>query len=239
MRLDRHRPYSWDNAVDGLSTSVETFYEPDDRAGQWVANTTTSAITGLSSDSADGVKPYGITALAKVTHDDTAVDSYALSASGPGVGYVTLISNDGNDPSKSGLPVSVHIIRVGQPMYRGEIKVLYSSNPLDEKVTFQHTADLAANFADFNYEWMIQPPVDGADPKVYYAQTDTGYDSSNPKALASGWTPLDGGSGVGIHRYILGGSGIQTLSDNYIIMRYRPTVQPTPATGTRSGWPKC
>jgi hypothetical protein len=222
---------AWDNAVDGLSTSVETFYEPDDRAGQWVANTTTSAIIGLSNDSADGVKPYGITALAKVTHDDTAVDSYALSASGPGVGYVTLISNDGNDPGKSGLPVSVHIIRVGQPMYRGEIKVLYSSNPLDEKVTFQHTADLAANFAHFNYEWMIQPPVDGADPKVYYATTDTGYDSSNPKALASGWTPLDGGSGVGIHRYILGGSGIQTLSDNYIIMRYRPTDTTHPGYG--------
>ncbi|MBT5620023.1 MAG: hypothetical protein HOJ65_04550, partial [Verrucomicrobia bacterium] len=222
---------NWDAAVDGLSTSVETFYEPTDRAGQWVANTSTSTITGLSGDSADGVKPYGITALAKVTHDDTAVDSYALSASGPGVGYVTLISNDGNDPSKSGLPVSVHIIRVGQPMYRGEIKVLYSSNPLDEKVTFQHTADLAAKFADFNYEWKIQPPVDGIEPKVYYAESDTGYDASAPKALAAGWTPLDGGSGAAIHRYILGGSGIQTLSDNYIIMRYRPTLETHPGYG--------
>ncbi len=226
---------AWDNAVDGLRTSVETFYEPTDRAGQWVANTRTSAITGLSGDSADGVKPYGITELAKVTHDDTAVDSYALSASGPGVGYVTLISNDGNDPGKSGLPVSMHIIRVGQPMYRGEIKVLYSSNPLDEKVTFQHTADLAAKFGEFNYEWMIQPPVDGADPKVYYATNDTGYDSNNPKALASGWTPLTGGSGAGIHRYILGGSGIQTLSDNYIIMRYRPTVATHPGYGDTDG----
>ena len=74
---------SWDNAVNGMSTSVETFYEPTDGAGKWVANTSTSAITGLSGDSADAVEPYDITKLAKVTHDDTAVDSYALSASGP------------------------------------------------------------------------------------------------------------------------------------------------------------
>ena len=232
----------WTEAINDLTTKVETFYEPVayDSAtgfgpGQWVANTSTSSVTGYSGDSADGAKTYRNIELVKVTHDDSAVDSYALSASGPGVGYVTLISNDGNDPSKSGLPVSVHIIRVGQPMYRGEIKVLYSSNPLDEKVTFQHTADLAAKFDEFNYEWMIQPPVDGADPKVYYASNDTGYDLNNPKALASGWTPLADGRGSGIHRYMLGGSGIQTLSDNYIIMRYRPTVETHPGYGDTDG----
>ena len=235
----------WTNAIDALTTKVETFYEPvayeeatGFGPGQWVANTGSSSVIGFSGDTADGAKFFGIGDLAKITHDDSAVDSYALSANGPGVGYVTLISNDGNDPTNSGLPVSVHVIRVGSPMYRGEIKVLYSSNPLDEKVTFQHTADLAAKFSEFDYEWMIQPPIDGAPPKVYYAVNDTDYDSANPTALAAGWTLLDNGSGPAIHRYTLGGSGIQTLSDNYIIMRYKPNSTNTthPLVGEWSEW---
>jgi len=219
---------AWDTAIGGLATSVETFYEPTNKPGQWLPNTETTALTGVAGDSAPAPNSVEIGSLAAITHDDTAVDSYALSASGPGTGYVTLISNDGNDPSKSGLPITVYIIRVGQPMYRGEVKVLYSSNPLDEKVTFQHTADLGGKFSDFDYEWMIQPPVDGADPKIYYAQSDSAYDADNPRKLAAGWTPLDGGSGLGVNRYTLGGSGIQTLSDNYIIMRYRPNLTTHP-----------
>ena len=219
---------AWDTAIGGLATSVETFYEPASKPGQWLPNTGTTAATGVAGDSAPAPNSVGIGSLAAITHDDTAVDSYALSASGPGTGYVTLISNDGNDPSKSGLPITVYIIRVGQPMYRGEVKVLYSSNPLDEKVTFQHTADLGGKFSDFDYEWMIQPPVDGADPKIYYAQSNSAYDADNPRKLAAGWTPLDGGSGLGVNRYTLGGSGIQTLSDNYIIMRYRPNLPTHP-----------
>jgi hypothetical protein len=233
---DTDNKTNWDAAVVGLSTSIETFYEPKTVPGTWIANTSDDAVTGKSGDVAPKPTPVGISEIAAVTHDDTAVHSYALSASGPGVGYVTLISNDGNDPTKAGLPVSVHIIRVGQPLYQGEIKVLYSSNPLDEKVTFQHTADLGGKFADFYYEWMIQPPVVGAPPKVYYATTDSGYDSSNPKALASGWSPLDQGSGAALPLYTLGGSGIQTLSDNYIIMRYKPTHASHPVTGQFSDW---
>ncbi len=221
----------WDLAIDGLQTNVETFYEPIDRPGQWVANTHTSAQDGVSGDSAPVPQLVQIGDLAAITNDDAAVDSYALSATGPGTGYVTLISNDGNDPSKSGLPITVHIIRVGQPMYRGEIKVLYSSNPLDEKVTFLHTADLGGKFGDFDYEWKIQPPVDGNPPKTYYAVGDPGYDSNNPKKLASGWTPLEDGDGLGINLYTLDGSGIQSLSDNYIIMRYRPNLASHPGYG--------
>ena len=232
----------WDSAVGGLVTRVETFYEPaayeeetNVGPGQWVPNTTISDKVGLSGDKADKYVEYGVESLVKINHDDSAVDSYALSANGPGVGYVTLISNDGNNPEKKGLPISVHIIRVGKPMYRGETKVLYASNPMDEQVTFQHTADLAAKYDDFDYEWMIQPPVDGSPPKVYYTTADSSFDPENPKALASGWTLLDNGSGPGLHRYTLGGSGIQTLSDNYIIMRYRPKLSSHPGYVDLSG----
>ena len=86
----------WTNAIDALTTKVETFYEPvayeeatGFGPGQWVANTGSSSVIGFSGDTADGAKFFGIGDLAKITHDDSAVDSYALSANGPGVGYVT------------------------------------------------------------------------------------------------------------------------------------------------------
>ena len=233
---DADNKENWDAAVAALSTGIETFYEDPDSPGKWQPNTSSSPVMGNSGDEASGKSTVGIGTVAAITHDDTAVDSYALSASGPGTGYVTLISNDGNDPTKAGLPISVHVIRVGQPMYQGEIKVLYSSNPLDELVTFQHTADLGGKFDDFEYEWKIQPPVDGAPPKVQYAPTDVGYNSDDPKKLAAGWTPLDGGTGPAKPRYTLGGSGIQTLGDNFIIMRYKPIVESHPGYNEWSDW---
>jgi hypothetical protein len=233
---DAENKGNWDAAIAALSTGIETFYEDPDSPGKWQPNTSSSPVMGNSGDEAIGMSTIGIGGIAKITHDDTAVDSYALSASGPGIGYVTLISNDGNDPTKAGLPISIHVIRVGQPIYQGEVKVLYSSNPLDELVTFQHTADLGGKFDEFNYEWKIQPPVDGTPPKVQYAPTDVGYDSDDPKKLAVGWTPLDGGSGTAKPRYTLGGSGIQTLGDNYIIMRYKPIVESHPGYDEWSDW---
>ena len=118
----------WSKAVDSLSTAVQTFYEPADAPGKWIANNSADTVVGKSGDKANAVENVGIMELAEITHEDSAVDSYALSASGPGTGYVTLIENDGNDPTKSGLPISIHVIRVGKEMYQGEIKVLFSSN---------------------------------------------------------------------------------------------------------------
>jgi len=205
----------WRNAVTSMKTEIVTFYRDKQSPGLWKPNTSEVQQDGYPEDKALGNYEAAITEIAEIYHDDTAVDSYALTAMGPSTGYVTLISNDGNNPDYDGLPVGLHVIRVAPELVRGEIKVLYAANPLDEQVTFQHTPDLAAAFNDYQYEWFISAPVDG---------TPLPIPSTTDGALDAGWIPLEKRKTIGVaeHLYILGGSGIQSLSDNYITMRYRP-----------------
>ncbi len=182
---------NWDAAVDGLATTLETFVESPAVKGSYIPDPST-------------IEDKGVGDPARITHANTAVTSYALSANGPGQGYVTLIVNNSTNPGQtpSGDPVSVYVIKVGGTLYPGEMNIIPSDNPLSELSVFQHSLDLGGNFADYEYEWKIAPPVDGAPP------------------LANQYQPLTAGGGI--PRYTLGGSGIQTLVDNYIILRYRP-----------------
>ena len=186
---------NWDAAVDGLATAVETFYENPAVPGQFIPNPTLTTTTG-------------ITNLTEVADSNTAVDSYALSASGPGQGYVTLIvANSSNrDQTPPGEPVTVYVLKVAGTLFPGELKIVPSANPLSELVSFQHSPDLGGRFNEYEYQWKISPPVDGDRPV--------------PDATMSRYQPLT--NGVDITRYTLGGSGIQALVDNYIVMRYRP-----------------
>ena len=165
----------------------------------------------------------------EILSDSAAVDSYALSAVGNGTGYVTLISNNKNDPDIAGLPVSMHVLRVGKEVVRGELKVIYASNPLDEQVTFQHSPDLAGHFSDYQYEWFISAPVDGVPLPI---------PNDESQELDAGWISLASRktNGMGEHIYTLGGSGIQSLSDNYLTMRYRCTNTDHPASNTWSDY---
>ena len=183
----------WDAAIDGLATTVETFYENPSVPGQFVANPAWTITNGIG-------------ALTVITNDNTAVDSYALSAAGPGQGFVTLAVGDGTAFTPAGEPVSLLVLRVTGQLVAGEVKVLPSANPLNELITFQHTPDLGGQFGDYEYEWKIAPPVDGFPPV-----TD---------ARMSRYQPLVLGNGV--PRYTLGGSGVQVLADNYLVLRYRP-----------------
>ena len=108
------------------------------------------------------VENVSVTNVVEVKNDNVPRDSYALSATGPGSGYVTLLENNGVAFTEPGDPVAMHIFKVGGPdLYRGELKVLAAENPLSELVTFQHTADLAGRTGEFDYEWKIAAPVDG------------------------------------------------------------------------------
>ena len=104
--------------------------------------------------------------LVEVKSDETAVDSYALSANGTKSGYVTLIAGDGQAFTPKDEPIQMHVIKVGGPLYRGEAKVVLSDNPLAEKVTFIHTGDLAGSTKDFDYDWRMAAPEDGLPPAV-------------------------------------------------------------------------
>jgi hypothetical protein len=196
----------WNARIDQLATTVQTFYENPQVPGQYIPNPALDVSVGVGD-------------LAAVDNSDTAVDSYALSASGPGSGYITYITGNGRAFTPIGDPISVYIARVSPPLFPGELKVIPSANPLNELITFQHTADLAGRFADYQYDWRIAPPVDGLPPVPPY----------------EAWTTLT--NGIGVPRYTLGGAGIQALSDNYLVMRYR-SINPraNPAITNWSAW---
>lgn len=142
----------WDAAIDGLSTVMEYFIENPARPGTYMPSEP---------------EKVSATGLARVRNDDVAVDSYALTATGPGVGYVSLIAGNGRAFTPEAAPIRIHIIKVVPTLYRGEVNIVESSNPLNEKLTLQQVVDLAGRNDLYNFEWRIAAPVDGLPPVVY------------------------------------------------------------------------
>lgn len=145
---------TWDAIFDQgqLTTSVQLFAEDPGRPGTYIPTAQTVVDTA---------------SLSKIVDDDQAVDSYALTAQGPGYGYVTLIAGNGLAFTPVDEPVTVQVIKVAPTLYRGEVKIVQSSNPLNEKLTLQQVVDLAGDTTGFEFEWLITAPVDGAPPPVF------------------------------------------------------------------------
>ena len=198
----------WDAAIDALSVAVETYYEDPDQPGTYAPNTNLTDSVGVGD-------------VVEIKNDNVPRDSYALSATGPGSGYVTLLENSGTAFTEPGDPVAMHIFKVGgEQLEKGELKIIAAENPLSELITFQHTSDLAGRSDEFEYEWKIAAPVDGMPPEIdaemsrYLALTD----------------------GPDLPRHTLGGAGIQALSDNYVVMRYKATDPSHPLYDKWSQW---
>lgn len=129
----------WDAAIDALNTTVETFKPDPAQFGSYVV---------------DSSVEVGENELAAVDSPNTAVDSYALTATGQGTGYVTLVFGNGLPKSTpEGDPVQVQVIKIADQLYVGDLKVVMSSNPLDEQVTLRHSGDFAGNPEDYEFEW--------------------------------------------------------------------------------------
>ena len=128
---------------------METFIEDPSRKGTYIA----SGDDDLTFD-------VGPNTLATMVDSDTARDSYALTATGLGDGYVTLMFADGRDPDLTpvGDPPVMQIIKVIPQLYNGDLKVRLSSNPLDEQVTLRHSGDFAAQPENYEFEWRYASP---------------------------------------------------------------------------------
>ncbi|MGK0238287.1 MAG: hypothetical protein ACI92G_001752 [Candidatus Pelagisphaera sp.] len=144
---------AWDFAIDGLATTLETFIEDAFKPGTYSPNVALN-------------EEIGAGALADIGDEDIAVDSYALSAAGPGSGYVTMIFGNGEAFTPVGDPVVMQILQVSDDLYRGEVKPVLSSNPLNEMLTMQQISDFAGAVDEYEFEWMIASPVDGLPPVV-------------------------------------------------------------------------
>jgi hypothetical protein len=194
----------WDAAIDGLATTLETFREDFIVPGTFIVNST---------------EDVGVTALPEINDADTAVDSYALSNTGPGVGFVTMIAGNGDAFTPTDEPVSMNVFLVTDDLFTGEIKIVQSSNPLAEKLTLQQVVDLAGKADDFVFDWRIEQPVDGAPPTI---SEDL-------------WAPIDNADGT---RVTIGGQpSITSLVDNYLVVRYGPKDPSNPGQVTSwSDW---
>ena len=88
----------WLDAIAALSTSVETFIEDPAKIGSF------------KSDGAPTL--VGPMALATITDSDTAAVDYALTATGAGSGWVTMVFANGRAFTPIGEPVSVKVFQV-------------------------------------------------------------------------------------------------------------------------------
>jgi hypothetical protein len=146
----------WNNAIDALTTRVETFKEDPAKPGTYIVDT--------------GVN-VSVSNLPEVSSSDTAVDSYALSATGKGAGYVTLLFSDGKAFTPPGNGVDIKIIKVVDKLYKGDLKKLLPANPLDEQVTLRHSGDFAAHPENYDFQWYYLPSQGGSAPPVYKYST--------------------------------------------------------------------
>jgi hypothetical protein len=156
----------WDAAIDdgsggGLRGVLQTYYPNSAKPGTFTSTIPVNGVPTLQAVT------NTLGQVVQVKNSDSAVDSYALTAMGPGIGYVTLISGDGLAFTPTADPVSVKVIKVVSNLYRGEAKVILSSNPLAEQVTVQQIADVAGQTGLYDFEWWIAAPVDGQPPAVY------------------------------------------------------------------------
>ncbi len=162
------------------------------------------------------------TSLVVIVTNTTAFDSLALSAGiGQGAGYVTLAFNNSTNQYlvSPGDPISLSIIRVVTNLYSGDLKTLYSDNPLDEKVSLRHSADLAGQVTNYQFQWFYHP-----DPG--------GQPGTTPETEPAGWIYLnDQDNGLTIQ-----GPGVLALQDLYYICRYRPLRTNGPAGTGWSTW---
>ncbi|MEY2881879.1 MAG: hypothetical protein RLZZ15_4259, partial [Verrucomicrobiota bacterium] len=141
-----------------LTTKVDTFIEDPAKVGAY------------KSDGAPVT--VGPTTLATLGSSDTAVVDYALTATGAGSGWVTMVFGNGRAFTPKGDPVAVQVFKVAPQLYVGDLKVLPSKNPLDEQVTLRHSADFAGNPDNYDFEWRYASPQDGRAPDIYtYALT--------------------------------------------------------------------
>jgi hypothetical protein len=143
-----------------------------------------------------------------VAPNSPGFDGLALTAgNAQGIGYVTLAFGNSTILSAPSEPVSLSVIKVTCPLYRGELKVVESPNPLAEQLTLRHSGDFSGRPEEFQFEWRTLPPVDGLPSTLPPSQWATFQPS-----------PVTGAGAVDI---TIAGAGLYTLSDNYFVCRYR------------------
>ncbi|MDQ6708602.1 MAG: hypothetical protein M3Z85_21795, partial [Acidobacteriota bacterium] len=143
------------------------------------------------------------------TYADALGPKALTAGKASGLGYVTIVENNAASLAPA-VPIKLHIMRVVNPPVVGEIKVVFSDNALDEKVTLRHSNDFAGDPDNLFFEWYYQPATTPTSPSPP--------DPGNPTG-SGGWILL--ASGNGANDVVIQGAGLRTLADMWVFCRYR------------------
>ncbi len=204
----------WTNAIASLSVTVTPYAWSN---GHWQADTNNPLRT-----------TYGSGDICVALSQDVPVDSYALTAAGPGSGYVTLVMQGGKSPAAQKSPLSIQVLQVTPNLFRGSLQIVTDSNPVSPYITLQHVVDLAGHAEDYQFDWWIGAPVDGQAPAM---------DDTSTNLPGNGWLRLSSDHFPDKVRATLGGQAdYVSLGDQWLVARYRSTNTNNPTYGRWSQW---
>lgn len=132
--------------------------------------------------------------------------------------FVTVAEND--NEALGSPTISLHVVRVDDGPYAGDLKVLLPSNIFDERLTLRQSPDFGGDPNPLDFEWWYYPSTSGQPPEL--PDLDLDGNVSNSRAwIRFNTDPADG---AGINQITIGEGGessIITLSDNWFISRYK------------------
>ena len=154
-------------------------------------------------------------------------DTLALTAgAATGTGYVVVAFGNHTNLSAPGEPISLEVIKVTCPLYKGEIKTILSDNAFDEKLTLRHSGDFAGRAAQYLFHWYYRSPeTSGAAPPA----------PNNDQIKPAGWTSFAVNTN-GALDITIEGPGLTTLIDQYFICRYEVTDATLVCSNRFSDW---
>jgi probable HAF family extracellular repeat protein len=149
--------------------------------------------------------------------------------------YITLAEN--NDPTLPGLPIGLHVIRVEDGPYPGELQLIPGDNVFDERITLRHSSDFGAAPEQIEFEWYYKPDTADFDENDLPQVNPTNGVISDFRL----WQPYRRTSerGDGLNEITIGEgsqSSLLTLGDFWFICRYRNYAIGTRPATAWSDW---
>jgi hypothetical protein len=162
-------------------------------------------------DSSDSAVPATIAGATRVT---------STAPAGIPPRYVTVAENS---DAELQLPVNLHVIRIDDGPFTGQLNDIAPPNVFSEKISVRHSSDFGAEPERLVFEWWYKPDDGTVDPTELPTVDLVSGGVIDPRGwlFFTAYTPADG---RGVNYVTLGDGGqssLLTLGDNWFVMRYR------------------
>jgi hypothetical protein len=232
---------AWTAAIDQLVALSRNPNQINQICSRIIRDESTGALSCASAADLQEVAPNDIL-VGYTDKDDNGILERFSQAGVPGVlsagaaqssGFVTIALND--DPLLSPSPVSLRVIRVGclnidgyLSPYQGQVHIIESDGVFDESLALRHSGDFAGRLDQVEFQWCIVEDAESRPPRPPATEgrlcSDqppqcTTPDPDDPQSCLE-WS-LFSGTGTGTPEITIAGASSQTLSDNWVVARYR------------------